>query len=97
MSTPERLLYVEWEDASAVDDHTGWVDRASAPEPEVRVFKQVGFALKFTATELILTEAIDQLTHAPRTRIPTGMLRKVIELDPAKGKPVRIPHKRKSS
>jgi len=94
MSDP-RLVYIEWEDASSVDLTTGWVYREGAPPPDVRVFKQVGFLLELTPEAIVLTAALDEHQMGPRTRIPAGMLRHLVELDIALGAPLKIPKKRR--
>lgn len=76
-----ELVYVEWEDASAVDE-PGWVDRATAPVPVKHVFKQVGFIVDIDLEAIVLTEAYTDTTMSPRTRIPMGMIRRWVDLDP---------------
>lgn len=77
-----ELVYVEWEDASAVDDHVGWIDRASPVEPKRQVFHQAGFVFDMDLEAIILTEAYNDDHIAPRTRIPLGMIRRLVHLDP---------------
>lgn len=84
------LVYIEWEDASSVDETTGWVFREDAPIPEKHIFCQVGFVVDMDLEALILTEAYSSNQTAPRTRIPLGMLRRVVRLDPDKGEPVEL-------
>lgn len=76
-----ELVYLEWEDASSSDDHTGWHDRATASPPVVRIFKQVGFVVDCDLDAVILTEAYDDDCMGPRTRIPLGMVRRWVDLD----------------
>ena len=77
-----ELVYLEWEDASAVDNTSGWVDRQSAPVPLVHIFKQVGFIVDIDLDAVVLTEAYTADNIAPRTRIPMGMVRRWVMLDP---------------
>lgn len=88
-----KLVLVEWEDASDVDAGP-WVDRATAPEPEPVIFVQVGFLYRLTAREVVLTACVGRDTMGVRSRIPAGMVRRLIELEPA-GLPLAIPKKRK--
>lgn len=76
-----ELVYIEWEDASACDEHGGWIDRPSAPEPIVHVFKQVGFVYSIDLHAVVLTEAYTDVAMSPRTRIPLGMIRRWVDLD----------------
>ena len=85
-----KLVLVEWEDASVLD-HGAWVERDAAPEPEAKVFTQVGFLVSANERELILTQAYDETTMAARERIPRGMVLSIVELDPAAGRPMRLP------
>lgn len=78
-----ELVYVEWEDASACDATTGWVQRDDAPVPTVHVFKQVGFVVDIDGSAVILTEAYGPDHMAPRTRIPLGMIVRWVYLDKA--------------
>ena len=81
-----ELVYIEWEDASAVDDTTGWVPRGDeAPKPVKHMFHQTGFIVDIDNEAVILTEAYSHDFTAPRTRIPVGMIRRFVRLDPAKG------------
>lgn len=79
-----QLVYIEWEDASAADDST-WVDIADAPPAEKILFRQAGFLVDADHEALVLTEAIGRYQMAPRTRIPLGMVRSLVYLDPAAG------------
>jgi len=76
-----ELLYVEWEDASSADS-PGWTYIAGATPAEVRVFKQVGFVFDADPWCIVLTEAYDRHQMGPRTRIPMGMIRRAVYLDP---------------
>jgi len=76
-----ELIYIEWDDASAVDAETGWVDIDSAPEPVVHIIRQVGFVTAIDLEALILTDAYGPHGMDPRTRIPLGMIRRWVDLD----------------
>lgn len=76
-----RIVLVEWEDASVLDNET-WVDKAQAPEPEATVFSQVGFLLANTRKHVVLTCTDGKRLMGARTRIPKGMVRKIVELTP---------------
>lgn len=78
-----RLVLVEWEDASATDEHT-WLDReTAAPMPAV-VFQQVGWLIEQTDSHVILTCALSDKMMAARDRIPAGMVRKIVALSAAR-------------
>jgi len=78
-----RPVYVEWEDASGVDSSGGWVFREGAPAPSKVIFKHLGFVVSQDDEALVLTEAHSQDQMSPRTRIPAGMVRVLVELGPA--------------
>lgn len=78
-----QLVYIEWEDASAVDETQGWVDRATAAPAAVRVFRQAGFVVDCDLDAIVLTEAYDEHNMSPRTRVPLGMIRRWVDLDDA--------------
>lgn len=81
-----QLVYIEWEDASSVDE-PGWVFRdEDAPAPEAHLFRQVGFVAGCDMHAIVLTEAYSDSQMAPRTRIPLGMVRRFIDLDAAVAK-----------
>jgi hypothetical protein len=75
-----RCVFVEWEDAGSLDGE-GWVHRSTAPAPEPHMFKQVGFIVSVDESALVLTEAYNEDQMAPRTRIPVGMIRRIVDLD----------------
>jgi hypothetical protein len=87
-----KLVLVEWEDASIVDD-SAWVDRDTQKKPEPRVFKQVGWLVDMAPDAVILTSAYDHISMATRERIPMGMVRSVVEFNPAKGAPLKLPRR----
>lgn len=80
-----ELAYIEWEDASAVDEHVGWVHLADAPKPEMHIFRQVGFVVDCDLEAIVLTEAYNAHSSgtivAPRTRIPLGMIRRYVPIN----------------
>lgn len=85
-----ELVYIEWEDASTVDE-AGWVCCDGAPAAEPHVFKQVGFVTDADPWALVLTEAYSADSMAPRTRIPLGMVRRLVPLDPGESDPSQCP------
>jgi len=87
-----KMALVVWEDASEADEGT-WVDRKSAPEAEKIVFHQVGFIYAHTPTELVLTSCVGEHQMSPRTRIPAGMVRSIVEL--VAGEPVPAPKRKR--
>ena len=89
-----RLVLVVWEDASQVDDST-WVDRASAPKAHAVIFHQVGWLESIDETAVVLTTAVSDQIMAARDRIPLGMVKTILELDPATGVPVALPKKKR--
>jgi hypothetical protein len=93
-AAPMKLVLVVWEDASEVDSGI-WVDRATAPEPEMVIFHQVGFVERLTARELVLVHCVGAHQMSPRNRIPAGMIRSIVELDP-EGTPLTVPRARKT-
>lgn len=76
-----NAVYIEWEDASAVDQ-PGWVDRGTAEPAVPHTFRQVGFVYSIDLHAVVLTEAYSTNNMAPRTRIPLGMVRRWVDLDP---------------
>lgn len=89
MTTP-RLVLVEWEDASVVDDST-WVAKKNMPEAHPIIFQQVGWLLEWTPAHLVMTEAMGDEMMAARNRIPSGMVRSVHVFDAADGKKLKRP------
>lgn len=93
-----ELVYVEWEDASAVDDEMGWIQIKDAKPAEVHVFRQAGFVYAIDDEALVLTEAHSKYMMSPRTRIPLGMIRCWVSLDehvPKAPQPTPAPGKRR--
>ena len=88
-----KLVYVVWDDASTVDDGT-WVDRKDAKPAMPTIFHQVGYLHALTPLEIVLTYCVGDDFMAPRSRIPIGMVRKLVEL--TEGEPVKIPKQRKA-
>lgn len=78
--TPTQLMYVEWEDASDVDDSLGWVTRADAKPAKAVIIRQVGFVTEVDGEALVMTQAFSDELMASRTRIPLGMVRKALDL-----------------
>jgi hypothetical protein len=78
-------VYIEWEDATSLDDHLGWhqEDACKANVNGPAIFRQVGFVFSIDLDHIVLTEAHDLagLNVAPRTRIPMGMVRRWVDLD----------------
>ncbi len=89
-----KLVLVEWEDASVVDDDT-WVHRETAPKAEPVIFQQVGWLIEVTAEHLVLASCLSHEIMSARDRIPRGMVRSVHVFDPAFGKAYRLPRPRK--
>jgi hypothetical protein len=88
----KRVLCI-WEDASDADDGT-WIAREGIAEAKPVIFHQVGYLFKLTANEVLLTACVGDDHIAPRSRIPTGMVKALVELQ--EGNPVRIPKRRKA-
>lgn len=78
-----QLVYIEWEDASAVDSEMGWIDRSTPVTAHAHMFRQVGFVVDADLDAIVLTEAYSPDMMAPRTRIPMGMIRRWVDLDAA--------------
>ena len=87
-----RPVLVIWEDASDADSGP-WVHVEGMPEAEPVIFQQLGFLVKLTSTEVVLTQAVGKEQIANRTRIPAGMIRRIVEVK--EGTPIAIPKKRK--
>jgi hypothetical protein len=88
-----RLVLCVWEDASDVDEGP-WTDRAGAKPGEPVVFHQVGYVFALTSECIEMTCSVSVDHMAPRSRIPIGMVRKLVEL--TEGVPVKIPRTRKA-
>jgi hypothetical protein len=80
-----------WEDASDLDDGP-WTFRKDAKPSEPVIFHQVGYLYEITADAVVLTQCVGVDQMSPRTRIPAGMVRSLVEL--TEGTPVKIPKKR---
>jgi len=76
-----KIVLIEWEDASMLDTDT-WVEKETAPDPEATIFRQVGFLLANTRKHVVMTCTDGTRLMGPRTRIPKGMVRKIVELGP---------------
>ena len=88
-----KLVLCVWEDASDVDIGP-WVAREGAPEHEATIFHQVGYIVDLTPDFLLLTHAVSNEQMAVRSRIPIGMVRRLVQL--TEGEPVKIPKRRKA-
>ncbi len=87
-----KLVYVVWEDAADLDEGP-WVEREGRP-PDSAVdhhFHQVGYLFELTNEAVTLTSCVGKDHMAPRSRIPAGMVRSMVEL--VEGAPVKIPRK----
>jgi hypothetical protein len=91
-----RLVVITWEDASVVDDGT-WVARADLPPAHPIVFQQAGWLLEITPEHVVMTACLGEGLMSARDRIPRGMVRSIIQFDPAFGEPFKMPRKRKRS
>lgn len=89
-----KLVLIVWHDAADVDSGT-WVDRKDAPKHVPVIFHQVGYIYEVTKDEIHLTSCVGAETMAPRTAIPRGMVKKIVEL--TEGKPVKVAITRKSA
>ena len=89
-----KLVLAIWEDASDADEGV-WVDRAGLTEAEPVIFHQVGWVYTLTSTELVLTHCVGKHQIAPRSRIPAGMIRSLVEL--TEGEPVKIPKRKRKA
>ena len=88
--TPVLLV---WEDAHDLDDGP-WTDRKEAKPSEPCIFHQVGYLYELTHEAVVLTQCVGDEVMSPRTRIPIGMVRSLVEL--TEGSPVKIPKKRRA-
>ena len=86
----KRVLCV-WEDAGDLDDGP-WTYRKDAKASEPFIFHQVGFLYELTAEAVVLTQCVGVDQMSPRTRIPAGMVRSLIELQD--GAPLKLPRRR---
>lgn len=85
MTPKAKIVLVEWEDASVLDNET-WVDRATAPVATATVFSQVGHLLEDTPDHVVLTCTIGDKLMGARTRIPRGMVRSITVLEPKRAR-----------
>lgn len=90
-----KLVCCVWEDASVVDSDT-WVAREGMKDAEPVIFHQVGYVVSLTPTELVLTACVSKDSIAARDRIPAGMIRSLVELDPV-GRPLAIPKRKRKA
>lgn len=91
-----KMVLVEWEDASVLDSEP-WVDKATAPDPKPRIFFQVGWLVSMDAEAIVLCHAADEDTTSTRERIPTGMVRRILEFNPSSGTPLKIPKRKRKT
>jgi hypothetical protein len=89
-----KLVRVLWEDASVADSDT-WVQRADLPAPDVVVFDQVGWLFDLTAEHVVLSDCVGVDLIGPRTRIPAGMVKSIVEYEPTNAAPLAIPKKKR--
>ena len=89
MSDP-RLVVVEWEDASIVDEGI-WVTRKDAAEVKPVIFQQVGWLLELTETHVVLSSAMNEELMSARDRIPLGMVRSIHCFDVSARKRIELP------
>jgi hypothetical protein len=80
-----------WEDAGDLDEGP-WTERKEAKPSEPFIFHQVGYLYELTPEAVVLTQCVGTDQMSPRTRIPIGMVRSLVELN--EGQPVKIPKKR---
>jgi hypothetical protein len=88
-----KLVHLVWEDASELDEGP-WAFRADAKPSHPCIFHQVGYLYELTPEAVVLTACIGEEQMGPRSRIPIGMVRSLVELLP--GEPVKIPKQRKA-
>ena len=88
-----KLVLCVWEDASDADAGP-WVPREGAPAVEPVIFHQVGFVVELTADHLLLTHAVSKEQTAIRSRIPAGMVRRLVTL--TEGEPLKIPKRKRA-
>ncbi len=87
-----RRVACIWEDAGELDDGP-WATRSALAKNEPFIFHQVGYLYELTPEAVVLTACVGETQIGPRTRIPIGMVRSLIDLMP--GPPVRIPKPRR--
>lgn len=86
-----KLVKVVWEDAQDLDDGP-WAYRKDAKPSEPCIFHQVGYLYELTPEAVVLTHCVGDEQMAPRSRIPAGMVKSLVELK--EGQPVKLPRKR---
>ena len=89
-----KLVCLVWEDAGELDEGP-WAFRATAVANTPFIFHQVGYLYELTPESVVLTACMGEHQMGPRSRIPVGMVRSLVELHP--GEPVKIPKKRKKA
>jgi len=87
-----KLVHCIWEDACELDEGP-WTNRKADPSTPT-IFHQVGYLYELTPHAVVLTACVGEEQMGPRTRIPIGMVRRLIEL--TEGEPVKIPKQRKA-
>jgi hypothetical protein len=85
-----KLVQCIWEDAAELDGGP-WADRKGAQPSTPTIFHQVGYLYELTHDAVVLTACVGEDQMGPRTRIPRGMVRSLVEL--TLGEPVKIPKK----
>lgn len=85
-----KLVRVIWEDASDLDEGP-WVHREGMTPSEPTIFHQVGYLCELTREAVVLTACVGKEHMGTRSRIPSGMVRSIVEL--TEGAPVKIPRK----
>ena len=88
-----KLVLCVWEDAAELDEGP-WAHRATEVKNEPVIFHQVGYLHELKSDAVVLTACVGIEQMGPRTRIPIGMVRKLVEL--TEGEPVKIPKQRKA-
>jgi hypothetical protein len=87
-----KIVRCVWEDAAELDEGP-WADRHEAEPNKPVIFHQVGYLYEIAPEAVVMTACVGEDQMGPRTRIPIGMVRELVELAP--GEPVKIPRKRK--
>lgn len=90
-----KLVLVEWEDAALIDSGT-WVDRQGAEASKPVIFQSVGWLYELAPDAVTITDTTGADLMSPRNRIPIGMVRKLVEFNPAAGKPVPTPKRKRT-
>ena len=87
-----KMVLAIWQDAAEADAGP-WVERATLPPIEPVIFHQVGYLYALDAEHVVLTACVGKEQMGVRSQIPTGMVKRLVEL--TEGKPVPIPRRRK--